>query len=371
VNRIIDLRSDSSTDAPRKRRPVALPAGSRPRVTVVVPCYNYEEYLAVCVASALDQTRVEVNVVIVDDKSTDGSLALARSLAAADPRVEVIAHRVNQGPVATFNDGLARADGRYLVRLDADDLLTPGALCRAVALLEAEPEVGLVYGHPVHFSTVTAPSTAKNQVATWTIWPGHAWLERRCRHGWNCITSPEVVMRASVVDQVGGQRERLAYAHDMEMWLRISATSDVAHIEGPDQAFHRDHDRSLTGSNSKLTDLIERGLVFDTLFDDIGSWIPDADRLHWMARRSLAAEALDEACRTYDRSHVQDDPTPYEDFALEIFPAAKSLREWRRLQARRRVGPAVAPYVPHFFGLAASRGVRSRISYRRWQRHGV
>jgi GT2 family glycosyltransferase len=368
VNHYIDLRTDSG---PRKRHPVALATGLRPRVSVVVPCYNYERYLASCVASALAQPSVDVDVIIVDDRSTDGSLDLARSLARHDPRVQVVAHRANKGPVGTFNDGLERAEGQYLVRLDADDLLTPGSLGRAVALLEAESNVGLVYGHPVHFTSLDAPSTAKAQVASWTIWPGHAWLERRCRLGWNCITSPEVVMRSSVVDQVGGQREHLAYAHDMEMWLRISTASDVAHIEGPDQAFHRDHDKSLTGSNSKLTDLVERRLVFDTLFGEVGTRLPDAERLHLMARRSLAAEALDEACRTYDRAHVQDSPEPYVDFALDVFPGAASLHGWRRLESRRRVGPGVAPFVPHFFTLAATRGIRSRIQYRRWQRHGV
>ncbi len=87
-------------------------------------------------------------MIIVDDRSTDASLALARRLAAADPRVAVIAHPTNRGPVETFNDGLERAQGQYLVSLDADDLLTPGSLARAVALLEAEPDVGMVYGRP-------------------------------------------------------------------------------------------------------------------------------------------------------------------------------------------------------------------------------
>jgi hypothetical protein len=356
---------------PRNRHPVDLPAGRRPGVSVVVPCYNYERYLEPCVASALEQPLVDVDVIIVDDRSTDGSLALARSLASRDPRVQVVAHRTNKGPVGTFNDGLERAEGQYLVRLDADDLLTPGSLGRAVALLEAEPSVGLVYGHPVHFTSPDAPSTAREQVASWTIWGGHAWLERRCRLGWNCITSPEVVMRGSVVDRVGGQREHLPYAHDMEMWLRISAVSDVAHIEGPDQAFHRDHDQSLTGSNSRMTDLVERRRVFDTLFEGMATEVDEAERLHQMACRSLAAEALDEACRTYDRAHVQDSPEPYVDFALDVYPAAASLREWRRLEARRRVGPTVAPFIPHFFTVAATRGVRSRLSYRRWERHGV
>jgi glycosyltransferase involved in cell wall biosynthesis len=96
-----------------------------PTVTVVVPCYNYARFLPAAVDSALAQDGVQVKVLIVDDASTDGSAEVARSLAGRDGRVRLIARPRNGGPVASFNDGLAAADGEYLIRLDADDLLTP------------------------------------------------------------------------------------------------------------------------------------------------------------------------------------------------------------------------------------------------------
>ena len=76
-------------------------------VTVVIPCYNYERYLGEAVESSLSQKGIKVNVIIVDDKSTDGSLAVARRLATEDSRISIIAHQDNAGPVQTFNDGLA------------------------------------------------------------------------------------------------------------------------------------------------------------------------------------------------------------------------------------------------------------------------
>ncbi|WP_250280018.1 glycosyltransferase, partial [Frankia sp. Cppng1_Ct_nod] len=103
------------------------------------------------VGSALDQPGVATDVVIVDDASDDDSASVAVSLAAADSRVGVLTRRANGGPVAAFNDGLAKAQGEYLVRLDADDLLTPGSLARSLALLEANPWVGMAYGRPLHF----------------------------------------------------------------------------------------------------------------------------------------------------------------------------------------------------------------------------
>src|SRR5207248_4875057 len=135
--------------------------------------------------------------------------------AANDERIRVLVHKTNAGPVATFNDGLAEARGEFLVRLDADDVLTPGSLERSVAVAQHFPSVGLVYGHPLHFSGELR-RRVRTKPTGWTIWPGRRWLADRCRNGVNVISSPEVLMRKSVVDIVGGQQP-LAHTHDMEM----------------------------------------------------------------------------------------------------------------------------------------------------------
>src|SRR5262245_30918874 len=120
-------------------------------VDVLIPCYNYGRYLERCVDSALSQDGVQVRVLIVDDTSTDGSLEEARRLAARDSRVSVLAHPVNKGHIATFNDGIAWASAPYMVLVSADDLLAPLALSRSVALMEAKPEVGFVFGQLCQF----------------------------------------------------------------------------------------------------------------------------------------------------------------------------------------------------------------------------
>jgi len=353
-------------------RPATAPVRStvRPAVSVVIPCFNYARFLPAAVASALDQDGVDVRVIVVDDASTDDSARVAHELAERDDRVEVLAHAANRGPVDTFNDGLARATGEHLVRLDADDLLTPGSLARSAALLEAWPSVGLVYGHPLHF-TGELP-TARTEVESWTIWPGREWLELRCRLGVNCITAPEVVMRASVVAEVGGQKD-LAHTHDMEMWMRISAVSDVGHIEGADQAWHRDHDQSLSAREvDLLTDFHERQAAFDTLFDGTGGELPDAARLRAVAHRALAREALDRVNRAYDRGNVATSPIAgYLDFARALEPDLESLPEWRGLRARERWGPQRASRVPWFVAAALRRRLREDRARRAWHRTGV
>src|SRR6186713_958954 len=88
----------------------ARPLTSRPRVSVVIPCYNYGRYLSQCVHSVTrDQPDIDLEVVIVDDASTDGSLEVARTLQKEDPRIELVRHVRNRGHIATFNDGVDAA----------------------------------------------------------------------------------------------------------------------------------------------------------------------------------------------------------------------------------------------------------------------
>ena len=148
-----------------------------------MPCYNYGHYLPGAVASVLDQADVDADVLMIDDASPDGSGEVARPLAAEDPRIQVICHEPNKGHIATYNEGLSIVEGDYMVLLSADDMLTPGSLGRATALMEAQPSVGFVYGFPLEFLDVPPP--ASTAVRSWTVWSGHEWIEQRCQRGHN------------------------------------------------------------------------------------------------------------------------------------------------------------------------------------------
>jgi succinoglycan biosynthesis protein ExoO/succinoglycan biosynthesis protein ExoU len=109
--------------------------GSRaPLVSVVIPAFNAEATLAATVASAQRQTLADIEILVVDDASTDGTLALARRLAAEDPRVRAIAGGHNRGPAGARNLGLAAAAGEWIALLDADDAFEAERLARLVPL---------------------------------------------------------------------------------------------------------------------------------------------------------------------------------------------------------------------------------------------
>jgi glycosyltransferase involved in cell wall biosynthesis len=276
------------------------------RFTVVVPCYNYAHFLPDAVRSALDQPGVDVDVIVVDDASTDDSLAVARSLAAADPRVTVLANEVNRGHIATYNRGLAQAQGRYLVLLSADDALAAGALSRAAVVFEERPATALVYGYTESFVDEVA-----NVSSSWTTshWDGDDWVRVMARRGRNLLRSPEAIVRRSVFEQVGGYDASLPHAADMAMWLELAARGDVGRVAGATQAFYRVH-----GSNmhmltfaGPIRDLEDRLDVFERFFKGTGSRFDDAPRLLDRARRAVAVDALWQASLALDAG--TGDPT--------------------------------------------------------------
>jgi hypothetical protein len=338
-------------------------------VSVVIPCFNYAHYLPDSIGSVLAQEGVEVDVIVVDDASTDDSIATARAF---DSRIRILANEINSGPVITFNRGLAQAQGEFIVRLDADDLLTPGSLLRAVALMQAEPDVGLVYGHPLHFSGETRPA-ARTTATSWTIWKGTDWLAARCAAGNNVITSPEVVMRRSIVERVGGQRS-LAHTHDMEMWLRIAAYADVAYVNGADQAWHREHVASLsTQAQDPLVILTEIRDAFDVLFMEVGPDVPGSDQLHAHARRAVARQALAYARRDLDRGVVSADARRLAKLALSCDPEIVDLPEGRSFAAARGRAECLPRPVAALAGLVPRlrRWLEERRQKECWARTGV
>jgi len=337
-------------------------------VSVVIPCFNYARYVTQAIDSALSQRGVEIEVIVVDDHSRDESADVVAAIAAQDTRVRLFRHPENLGAVRTFNDGLAQARGEYIVRLDADDLLTPGSLARAAAVAEADPAVGLVYGHPLHFSGASAPR-ARVRAERWLIWPGRLWLEGRCRTGINVITSPEAFMRRSVVDIVGGQRD-LPHTHDMEMWLRISAVSDVAYVTGADQAWHREHPGSLSQSlDPRFGDLVDRRDAFETLFAWTADRLPGTPRLRELAMTGLADEALRNLVHLADRGRGDDElRRRYRDFAIETAPGSTlpHAAAAARVEERGDRRPTLLQTAR-----AAARRLRSDCQYARWHRTGV
>jgi GT2 family glycosyltransferase len=357
----------------RITRPDGEPARS-PRVSVVVPCYRYGCFLEACVGSILAQPGVDVDVLIVDDASPDGSGEVAEAIAAREPRVRAHRNPHNLGHIATYNLGFSMTDGEYVLLVSADDLLTPGALSRAVALLERHPSVGFVYGWSVDFSE-EPPPPARTSTRSWSVWDGMDWLEDNCRRASNVIRSSDAVVRRSVLQRVGGYREDLPHSGDHEWWMRAAQVADVGMVCGVDQLYYRLHgtNMSATQYSGTLTNLRETRRAFDAALD--GSVGTDPERLAALrqtAYRALARKALWLAVWDYMTGPDGDaNAAAYRDFALALDPEVGGSRAWRALRRREAAGRARARRTAAFRAREVVRDLEGRVMWRRKRFSGV
>ena len=337
-----------------------------PRVSVVVPCYNYGHYLSGCLKSVLGQEGVDVDVIVVDDASPDDSLAVAQGLAQRHPRVQVIAHAVNAGHIATYNDGLRAATGDYVVVLSADDLLTPGSLSRATALLESDDDIAFVYGFPLMFEGSPPPS--RTTAMSWSVWDGSEWIARCCARGSAPVVNPEVVMRRTVLQRVGDYDQDLPHAADMLLWLQAAQHGKVGRVNGCDQAYYRLHGANmhLTDYAGYLVDLEQRALVFEKLLLAEDAQALSTRSLLRRAQRVLAAEALRIANNAHDEGD-RSDLDRFRDFAVAQWPGVVGTMNYR-YYARRRSGNATG--LDRRVALLDWR-LRHIVRWRRWRRYGL
>ncbi len=182
-----------------------------PLVSVVIPTYNGAHFLAETVESVLAQTYPNLEVLVVDDGSTDATPAIAASYG---PRVRYV-RQANAGTAAARNRGVAEAYGEYVALLDHDDLWLPHKLERQLPAFAADPSVGVAFAGIEFFRTETGEVTAQYFPGT-ELGP-HDLLAHRV------LPIQTVVFRRSALDAVGPFDVRLRGTDDWDMGIRLSA----------------------------------------------------------------------------------------------------------------------------------------------------
>ena len=114
------------------------------RVAVLVAAYNAEKYLEACLDSLVNQTLKDIQIVCIDDASTDSTLQILQRYAAKDSRIQILQRSENAGQAVARNMGIQVADGDYITMLDADDTMSADALEQAVKILDSDPDTGSV-----------------------------------------------------------------------------------------------------------------------------------------------------------------------------------------------------------------------------------
>ncbi len=193
-----------------------------PLVSVVLPFRDPGRYLGPAVESVLGQTLRDLELIAIDDGSTDGSAAALAPLAAADPRLRVVAQE-GLGLVPTLNRGLSLARAALVARMDADDISLPERLERQVAFMERHPEVAAV-------GTAYRVFTDAGLTARASSPPTRPADVRAALASGNVMSHPSIVMRRDAVLGVGGYRAQFRDAEDYDLWLRLARRHDLANL---------------------------------------------------------------------------------------------------------------------------------------------
>jgi glycosyltransferase involved in cell wall biosynthesis len=186
--------------------------GITPKVTVIMPVYNGEKYIALAIQSILNQTFPNFELIIINDGSTDTSKKIAESF--SDPRIRILDQDKNLGLVATRNRGFKEARGEYIALLDADDTTSPDRLEREATFLDTHPNFGLV-GSQVRLID-------QNGTPTGVKWEESVPSEKlpiRLLFG-NCFSQSSLMLRKEALPREW-YKEGFAPAEDYELWVRI------------------------------------------------------------------------------------------------------------------------------------------------------
>jgi glycosyltransferase involved in cell wall biosynthesis len=275
-----------------------------PTVSVVIAAFNAERTLAETLESIAAQTFRDIEVIVVDDGSTDRTAGIA----AGFPQV-ICLRQPNRGPAAARNRGIAVARGRYVAFVDADDLWMPEKLERQVRYLDAHPEAGMVYSDAEVFDAASGKTLCRVSDKC-RLYEGDV-LERlflKC-----FIPSPTPMVRRKVFEAVGSfdESRELEMAEDWAMWLRIAARWRVSVVREP-LAKYRIHCASITHSSNA-----------DALYESKRKVVEQAvarnpERLEGMKSRVLAGIAVSAGLRHLKQGSKQD--------ARRMF--ANAVRDW-------------------------------------------
>ncbi len=194
-------------------------------VSVVIAAYNAERTIEAAVASVARQTLLPLELLVVDDASTDGTAAAAGRAVAALPGGRVLRQPRNGGPAAARNAGVAAATGEWVAFLDGDDVWLPWKLERQTAAVARQPDVALWAGGSVRFATAAELARLLELPAPAVDDPRPVHLEEFVRH--NPVATSTVLLRRSVFRACGGFDPGFRGPEDFDLWLRVSAVAPI------------------------------------------------------------------------------------------------------------------------------------------------
>jgi hypothetical protein len=233
--------------------------------------------------------------------------------------------------------------------------------------------VSFVYGRPEHFSG-PEPELPDSPTKSWTLWSGVDWVAGRCQSATNVISQPEVVVRTSMLRAVGPVATELPHTSDLHLWIRLASVGDVGRINGPRAGLlpraRRKH--AADGPRRLCYSTCRRGAPPSTP-PSRASRVPCLRLVSCTTRPGGACPPTPWIAPAAHMTAAGPARCPVDElveFALDVWPDASQLVEWRGLERRKSVGARRSSLHPRFFAAAIVRRAREERLRKRWLRTG-
>lgn len=198
---------------------IITPQGLSPKVSIIMPVYNAEDYLREAIESILSQTFADFELIIIDDGSTDHSLDIIKTY--HDPRIVLACNEINLKLIPTLNKGLNLAKGKYIARMDADDISLPSRLARQVEFMDHNPNVG------VCGTWVEVFGDGEQNFWRFTDHPDAT----KCMLLFGCcIVHPSVMLRRTIVEAGLCYSSLYPHGEDYALWVHIAQKYQITNI---------------------------------------------------------------------------------------------------------------------------------------------
>lgn len=208
-------------------------------MSVVIPLYNHARYIEETLRSAMAQGQALREIIVVDDGSSDDSLAVAQALALNDERL-IVWSQPNQGAPAAINHGMARATGEFIAILNSDDIFETERLATLTALLVANPGSDLAGSGLSFINGESQPIRDAWYEETLAVFERNRDIPLSLIEGNFLMTTSNLLFRRSLISRIGGFRN-FRYAHDLDFLLRIQAYGGGIIIEPRNLMRYRRH----------------------------------------------------------------------------------------------------------------------------------
>lgn len=278
-----------------------------PRISVCIPTYNCSGYVRQAIESALEQDCRNVEIVIVDNCSTDGTASVIEDITRnSRQRIRFFRNERNIGLVGNLNRCLEHARGEYIKFLMADDLLRPGCLNKMTAALDANASVSLVASARLIIDESGRDLAVRRHSAEDVLVPGEQAITE-CLFGSHYIGEPTAVMfRKGDLD--GNFREDMPQVLDMDMWFRLLEHGNLLYLGEPLCAI-RIHENQMTRSNVKSGALVDDNVRLFEIYSrkpyvNPSRYLVWKHRIYmtyrvWMSRRFMPGPKRDGVLKKY------------------------------------------------------------------------